>query len=181
LIYTELAEQLSFNSNDMSRQALVTDAASQRRKFTLEISKYEFIKTETRSVGDGEDKIKVYSPALLAAEKLRALLQQHPDYPLVSPATRRSRGRDVYDIWVISDALALDLGSHYDFVRAAFNAKHVDMGLLSKLDEVRSLHEASWSDVEASVGDEIESFEFYFNFVKDIADRLHALWVINSP
>jgi hypothetical protein len=55
------------------------------------------------------------------------------------------------------------------------------MGLLSKLDEVRSLHEASWSDVEASVGDEIESFEFYFNFVKDIADRLHALWVINSP
>ena len=181
LIPTELAERLSYNNNDMSRQALVTDAVSQRRKFTLEISKYEFVKAETRSVGDGEDKIKVYSPALLAAEKLRALLQQHPDYPVISPATKRSRGRDVYDIWVISDALALDLGSHYDYVCATFNAKRVDMDLLSRLDEVRSLHEASWSDVEASVGDVIEPFEFYFNFVKDIADRLHALWVIDSP
>ncbi|MCK5035885.1 MAG: nucleotidyl transferase AbiEii/AbiGii toxin family protein [Candidatus Sabulitectum sp.] len=181
LIPTELAERLSFNDNDMSRQALVTDAVSQRRKFTLEISKYEFFIAETRPVGDGQDRIKVYSPALLAAEKLRALLQQHPDYPVISPATKRSRGRDVYDIWVISDALALDLGSHYEYVLAVFNAKRVDMDLLSRFNEVRSLHEASWSDVEASVGDAIEPFEFYFNFVKDVADRLHALWVIDSP
>ncbi len=122
LIPSDLAERLCFNDNDMSRQALVTDAVSQRRKFTLEISKYEFVKAETRPVGDGQDKIKVYSPALLAAEKLRALLQQHPDYLQISPGTKRSRGRDVYDIWVISNALALDIGSHYYYVYAAFNA-----------------------------------------------------------
>ena len=38
LIPTELAEHLSFNNKDMSRQALVADAVSQRRKFTLELS-----------------------------------------------------------------------------------------------------------------------------------------------
>lgn len=181
LISKQLAEELLFDLNDMSRQAIVTDPTSQRRKFTIEISKYEFISAEMRPIGGGEEKIKVYSPALLAAEKLRALLQQHPEYPLISQAGKRSRGRDVYDIWVISDALALDLGSHYEHVLAAFKAKHVDMSLLSKLDEVRSLHEASWSDVEASVGEAIESYGYYFDYVKDITNRLYALWMVDSP
>jgi predicted nucleotidyltransferase component of viral defense system len=181
LIPGEVAEQLAFDANDMSRQALVTDAVSQRRKFTLDISKYEFVKSETRPLGDRGERIKVYTPVLLAAEKLRALLQQHPAYTMIPNATKRSRGRDLYDIWVISDAFALDLGSHYESVHAVFKAKRVDMDLLSKLDEVRDLHEASWSDVEASVGGEIEPFGFYFSFVREVAHRLHALWVIDSP
>lgn len=181
LISSELAGKLAYSIDDMSRQALVTDNASQRRKYTIEISRFEFVQAEVRPMGEGGDRIKVYPPALLAAEKLRALLQQHPDYPMISPATKRSRGRDLYDILMISDAFALDIGSHYDLVRAVFDAKHVDMDLLARLDDVRSLHEASWSDVESSVGDRIEPFEFYFGFVRSIALRLHALWVKDSP
>lgn len=66
-------------------------------------------------------------------------------------------------------------------VEAVFNAKKVDLDLLDRLSEVKDLHMASWSDVELSVSNELEDFNFYFDFVNSSAVSLYAKWVKNSP
>ena len=123
----------------------------------------------------------VYSPLLLAAEKLRALLQQHPDYKQIDANLKRSRARDLYDIWTISDFFAIKLDMHLPTVKAVFAAKKVNLGLLGRLSELRSLHLASWSDVELSVSHKIEDFDFYFDFVVSAASSLHTKWTKHSP
>jgi hypothetical protein len=159
---------------------MTIDPGSQRRRYTIEISKFEFVgDKEIRKVDDFE--VCVYSPLLLAAEKLRALLQQHTDYPEIEERLKRSRARDLYDIWVISDFFSIRLDMHLETVKAVFEAKKVDLGLLGRLSELRALHMASWPDVELSVAGQLESFDFYFDFVLSAATRLHSQWIKNSP
>jgi predicted nucleotidyltransferase component of viral defense system len=180
LIPRSLAEKLSYKIEDMRRQALTIDPGSQRRRYVIEISKFEFVSDkEVRKVDDFE--VCVYSPLLLAAEKLRALLQQHPDYPQINERLKRSRARDLYDIWAISDFFSIKLDMHLETVRAVFDAKKVDLSLLGRLSELRALHMASWPDVELSVASPLESFDFYFNFVRSSATSLYAQWKKDSP
>jgi len=125
--------------------------------------------------------IKVYPPLLLAAEKLRALLQQHNSYTQISKETKRSRGRDLYDIWAICDYFAIKLDAHIDTIQAVFDAKKVDMSLLNDLKSVKSLHRETWGDVENSVEKYLESYDYYFDYVEIIAKNLYSHWVKNSP
>lgn len=180
LIPTPVAEALQRRPDDMRRQAITLDLGSQRRKYTIEISKFEYVGDFIERDMGGFD-IRVYSPVLLAAEKLRALLQQHPDYPQIPTHSKRSRARDLYDIWAISDYFSVMLDSHLSTVAAVFQAKRVPMELLAKLAELRALHLASWSDVENSVSRKLEDFDFYFDFVASIAKNLHSQWVENPP
>ncbi|MBN1497136.1 MAG: nucleotidyl transferase AbiEii/AbiGii toxin family protein [Spirochaetes bacterium] len=108
LIAKSLAEKLSFRIEDMRRQAFTIDPGSQRRRYTNEISKFEYVADKVVKKVDDVD-IYVYSPLLLAVEKLRALLQQHPDYPQIPNNLKRSRARDLYDIWAISDSFSIKL------------------------------------------------------------------------
>ncbi len=139
----------------MRRRALTIDSGSQRRKYSIEISKYEYVDEKEEMIIDNV-RIWVYSPLLLAVEKLRALLQQHPTYPQIPNKMKRSRARDLYDIWVISDFFTIKLEMYLPTVKAVFLAKKVDMRLLGSLSELRALHMASWSDVELSVAAEIQ-------------------------
>lgn len=180
LIEKSHAEQLEYDTSRMRRESLPIGARSQRRKYIIEISKYEYIDDRIERDLQGVT-IRVYSPVLLAAEKLRALLQQHPDYPQISKPTKRSRARDLYDIWILCDHFALRLEAHLQTVEAVFHAKKVDLALLSRLRELRNLHFASWSDVENAVGHTIEDFDFYFNYVVGIAERLYAQWNVDTP
>lgn len=159
---------------------ITIDPGSQRRKYTIEISKFEYVADKVVKKVEGVD-ICVYSPLLLAVEKLRALLQQHPDYPHIPRNLKRSRAGDLYDIWAISDYFSIKLDMHLPIVEAVFNAKKVDLGLLDKLSDVKALHMASWSDVELSVSHDLEDFDFYFDFVNSSAAGLYAKWVKNSP
>jgi hypothetical protein len=180
LISKSLADKLGFRIQDMRLQSLTVDPGSQRRKYTIEISRFEYVAEKVVRKVDGFD-IYVYPPLLLAVEKLRALLQQHPDYPLISIDAKRSRARDLYDIWAISDAFSIKLEMHLQTVEAVFNAKKVDLSLLNKLSDLRGLHMASWSDVELSVSNDLEDFDFYFSFVNSSAVNLYTQWVKHSP
>lgn len=180
LISNELTNKLNYNIDRIRRQAILVDTGSQKRIYSIEISKYEYIEDSLIEEYDGM-KILVYSPLLLAVEKLRALLQQHPDYTLISENVKRSRSRDLYDIWSICEYFSLNLGAHLETVKAVFDAKKVNMTLLNELEFVKDLHYSSWSDVELSVLGEIEDFDFYFNFVNDVAKELYSKWEINSP
>ena len=180
LISENLAKELEYNIEHLRRQSFPIDPGSQKRKYTIEISKFEYIEGYQIAKYEGMD-ILVYSPLLLAVEKLRALLQQHPGYTQISAGTKRSRARDLYDIWIICDYFAIDLSAHLEVVRAVFDAKKVNMDLLWELESVKALHEGSWADVELSVSGEIENFEFYFDYVNNFAKKLHAQWKENSP
>lgn len=180
LISLPVAEALQHKSDDMRRQAITIDPGSQRRKYSIEISKFEYVGDFVERDLGGFD-VRVYSPVLLAAEKLRALLQQHPDYAQIPTHSKRSRARDLYDIWAISDYFSVMLDSHLPTVAAVFEAKRVDMKLLARFVELKALHFASWSDVENSVARGLEAFDFYFDFVASIARNLYSQWVENSP
>ena len=180
LIPQKLAEELSLSTDEMRRQALTIDPGSQRRKYSVEISKHEFC-GDKRVQRIDDFGVCVYSPLLLAAEKLRALLQQHPDYPQIDSRMKRSRGRDLYDISVISDFFSIRLEMHLSTVQSVFDAKRVNLDLLGRLSELRALHIASWPDVELSVTGPLESFDFYFDFVVSAAKKLHAQWIKDAP
>ena len=164
----------------MQRQALTVDSGSQRRKYKVEISKFEYVKGALSKRVDGVD-VRVYPPLLLAVEKLRALVQQHNDYVLIPAQSKRSRSRDLYDIWVISDYFALHVEEHLPTVEAVFAVKQVDLGLLGRFRELEGLHGSDWADVENSVAAEIGEFDFYFDYVARIASELHSKWMVDSP
>lgn len=180
LISKDLAEKLEYKIDYLRRQSFQVDPGSQKIKYSIEISKFEYIDGFNTKEFEGM-RILVYSPLLLAAEKLRALLQQHSSYSQITANVKRSRSRDLYDIWVICEYFAINLGAHLEVVQAVFNAKRVDMKLLNDLDSVKDLHYASWSDVELSVAEEIEDFNFYFEYVNNFAKKLYTKWKINSP
>ena len=163
LISEEVARKLNNDIKRLRVQSLPIDAGSQKRKFSIEISKFEYIENYKKLKYDGMN-ILVYSPLLLAIEKLRALFQQHPDYIYISNNAKRSRSKDLYDIWTICDYYTIKLSGHLDIVQEVFKAKQVSLELLNDLEAMRDLHRASWEDVELSVGMEIQDFDFYFIF-----------------
>ncbi|MBN1698719.1 MAG: nucleotidyl transferase AbiEii/AbiGii toxin family protein [Spirochaetales bacterium] len=180
LITKSLALNLDNKIDRMRRQSMLVDIGSQRRRYTIEISKYEYIDEKSKKKID-EVEIYVYSPLLLAVEKLRALFQQHPDYPHISENTKRSRGRDLYDIWAICDYFSIKLEMYLSTVEEVFKAKKVDLSLLNKLEDVKELHRASWEDVGSSVAGDIRPYEYYFEFVNASALHLYAKWVKDTP
>ena len=83
---------------DALRRLAVELGPEHQRIFQIDISKFEFCRGSVSAEVDGFD-IKVYTPAMIAAEKLRAICQQMPEYPQRRhPAPRP---RDFYDIHAI--------------------------------------------------------------------------------
>lgn len=148
------------------------------RKFEIEISKFEY--THGRVLVDvGDYSCYVYTPAMIAAEKLRAICQQLPQYELrANPAPRP---RDFYDIHTIAVRTSCDLAdvTHHELVREMFLAKEVPLDFVNYIggSEVRAFHEQAWqSVVDAVRGGPPHPFSYYFEFVVDQGTRLlHAL------
>jgi hypothetical protein len=155
------------------RQAQVSGPGFQR-VFLIEISKFEYI--EGRILVNVEDyDCYVYTPAMIAAEKFRAICQQLPDYEKRrNPAPRP---RDFYDIHTIATCAGCDLSlpEHHALIQNMFAAKEVPLALLSQIgtESVREFHEQHWpSVVDAVRGGVAEPFDYYFNFVVQEAQRL---------
>lgn len=153
-------------------EAQVTGSGSER-VFYIEISKFEY--TEGRVLRTVEDyDCYVYTPAMIAAEKLRAVCQQLPAYELRKhPAPRP---RDFYDIHTIATRAGCDLAApdHRALVVQMFAAKHVPLRLLGQLDadDVRAFHAQEWPAVQNAVRGTTRPFDFYLDFVVATARRL---------
>lgn len=136
------------------------------RTFEIEISKFEYI--EGYVVAEVDDyTVQVYTPTMIAAEKLRALCQQMPEYTRRTNSTPRPR--DYFDIHSCAAYAGCDLSApeHHELVRKMFEAKEVPLELIAKVgdDAVRAFHEQAWSSVEAAVRGQIEPFAYYVDFV----------------
>ncbi|WP_404368453.1 nucleotidyl transferase AbiEii/AbiGii toxin family protein [Corallococcus coralloides] len=148
-------------------------------KRTIDISKFEFCQGKAEATLINGQRCFVYTPAMIAAEKLRALCQQMDEYePRKNPA---SRARDFYDLHACVHYAGVDLTMHRALLAGIFASKDVPLTLLRLLAEERhrEFHRRSWSAVEAAVtGEVLESFDFYFEFVCAEVARLQAAGMV---
>jgi predicted nucleotidyltransferase component of viral defense system len=178
--FIEKEKHLTFRDDleKLRRNATVL-APRQRRTFRVDVSKHEFIQGKVSKELDHYT-IYVYSPAMLAIEKLRAICQQMPEYGMRGHGT--ARARDFYDIHQILTKTGIDLttADNFKMIRNVFAAKKVPLRLIGLIGQEREFHRPDWPAVQNSVAGNIEEFDYYFDFVVQEADRLESLWVEDS-
>ena len=166
-------ERFAGNLEILRRNALAF-GPRQERSWRVEISKYEYCQGKVPYEIDSQA-IYVYSPEMLAIEKLRALCQQLPDYPHRAHPT--ARARDFYDIHTLITRIPLQLEStDVEQARAIFRAKEVPIALLRQIRQTREFHAPDWPSVRVSTTGTLHDFDVYFDFVADLAERLEPLW-----
>lgn len=163
LLPKKLRQKLSADLQQMRSQALTTQPR-EGRTFRIDISRFEVCQGKQAHELD-DLQLYVYSPAMLLAEKLRALCQQDPEYTLRGhPAPR---ARDFFDIHTIVTKLGVSFAGP-EFVAllgAVFVIKQVPLSYLGHLPASREFHRADWASIEATITNEHESYDFYFDYV----------------
>ncbi len=163
----------------LSIDALVT-GTGQDRTFTVDLSKYEYTEGKVEREFD-HFSIYVYTPEMIAIEKLRAICQQMEAYE--HKGRRKARARDFYDIHTVVTAREVDLAAeeNIDLLRHIFAVKQVPLSFLPNMSGEREFHRADWAAVVASTEGALEPFDFFFDFVLGQVERLKALWVEQPP
>jgi predicted nucleotidyltransferase component of viral defense system len=170
-------DKLMGNHEKMRIHAQVV-GPGQRRVFSADFSKHEFTQGKLERELDSYT-IYVYSPIMVAVEKLRAICQQMPEYPM--RGRRRPRARDFYDIHLVVTKDDADLAAKpsLDLLTAVFATKRVPLALLGAIHEQREFHRPDWPAVVNAVGGPIQAFDHYFDFVvaqvSRIVERLKIL------
>lgn len=172
-------DQLGGDLAAIRRQAEVV-APGQQRIFTVEISKHEYCTGKLERDLDGYT-IYVYSPAMIAIEKLRAICQQMPEYTMVR--NKRARARDFYDILSILTEANVDLGTpgNLDLARHIFAAKDVPLSYIARIPEYREFHRPDWLSVKDTISGELQEYDHYFDAVVQATEALHSLWEEQPP
>lgn len=167
-------DELQGDLDALRRSSLVVGPA-QQRVFTIDLSKYEYVAGKVQLELD-DYAIYVYSPRMIAIEKLRAICQQMPDYPLKRYPT--ARARDFYDIHLIAVTSGMDFRSpgNLELTRQIFAAKAVPLEFLGRIKDQREFHRPDWDSVKASSSEEVEDFDFYFDFVAKRVESMKTLW-----
>jgi len=147
------------------RNALIPDGAASS-KISLEISEYEYCDSTEKVEIDGSI-VTSYSTVLLILEKLRAICQQHPNYP---HGRLRNRARDYFDIYQLirkhrSEKLYDELKHHFPQV---FAAKEVPVTLLKDIfqPDFVAFQASHFKSVESTVKEKMEPFDFYLEQLK---------------
>lgn len=173
LVPLDLFRELGGDLSAMRRRSIEL-TGSHQRIFKIDISKYEFCRGYATANVDSYD-LHVYTPAMIAAEKLRAVCQQMPEY--VQRRNPAPRPRDFYDIHAVVTHAGVRLQDERELAWQMFAAKDVPwafLGLIGR-DRDRAFHRQGWAAVVESVRGELRDFDFYFDFVAAEATRLHAL------
>jgi len=168
-------EKLEGNLAARRRNSLVI-GPGQQRVFTIDLSKYEYVIGKLEVELD-DYTIYVYSPTMIAIEKLRAICQQMPEYTLQRCPS--ARARDFYDIHLIVSLIGMNLNSleNLDLVKHIFAAKEVPLKLLGKIKDQKEFHRPDWDSVKiSSNNDKLAEFDYYFDFVVEQVNSMKALW-----
>lgn len=178
LVPKKLFEEFAGDVEQLRRRAV---QIGQGTRFIIEISKFEFTAGK-QTVDLYGYQVYVYSPAMLAAEKLRAICQQMPEYNEIVKRKRSgaARARDFLDIHMIVNRCNVDMtiSEHQEIIRNMFDAKRVPLTLLPQIRDHREFHRSDFQAVRDSVnpGVSLEEFDFYFDYVLEIVRRLEPLW-----
>ena len=160
------------------RRRAVPVGAGGRTTFEIDISSHEYVEPRDELEVDGYT-VFVYSPAMIVAEKLRAICQQMPEYASVVKRTTRAgapRARDFFDIRRLVEHFNVDMAmaGNLDLLGRMFAAKRVPLGLLGGVKDTADFHRLDWPSVENTVrpGRKLDPFDDYFAFVVDLIEAL---------
>jgi len=173
LISRSESQRLNHDLEAMRKQSHVIGEASQRRVFSIEISKHEYCAGRATATVNSFDCL-VYTPAMIAVEKLRAICQQFPSYSQRKHPT--ARPRDFYDIYSVVTSKNVDLAADAVLLKEMFGIKEVPLSLLAEVTAQREFHRQGWSAVEHAVRGPLKPFDFYFDFVVGEIQKLQSLW-----
>lgn len=176
VIPKNMYETLNGDKESIRRNALHLHADNST-KFTVDISKYEYVADKRAKDIEGAI-VYVYSPEMLALEKLRALCQQNIRYKeVVYSMTSKSRARDFYDIYNLTTSFSINFKSpeNIELCNHIFDAKHVPLSYISLIGEQKELHRQSWESVINTVNqkEHLKDFDFYFDYVIRIFKHLY--------
>lgn len=177
IVEFKLAEQALFEAMRDDLDGLRRQAEElgplHKRKYTIDISQNEFCEGKVERELD-DYVIYVYSLEMMAAEKLRAICQQMPDYKF---GTKTPRARDFYDISQIVREQGIDLTTpeNLKILSAVFEAKQVPLALLGEIHKYKDYHILDWPSVEASISGASQNFDTYFDFVVKLASAIQAV------
>lgn len=146
----------------------------QSTKFSIDISSFEHIASAKKYDLDGTV-LRVYTPEMIVIEKLRALCQSIPEYQRIVPTARvKGRARDFYDIWNICNQYPMDLSSESNqkLITEIFAAKRVPLEFLELLPQNKDLQKENWKSVEDTLISEHKGFEFYFDYVLQLVNKI---------
>ena len=176
LVDEERLQRLRSNVEQLRREATVI-GPNQLKVFSIDLSKWEYTEGKTRTDLDSYT-IYVYTPAMIALEKMRAICQQIEDYAPTG-RTKHPRARDFYDIHsvVTKTDFRFDSPETAELVREIFAAKKVPLSLLGKITDQREFHRTDWPSVVTTTSGKLEGFDYYFDFVLRGIEPLHALWM----
>lgn len=148
------------------KMALIPEGADSP-KIGIDLSEHEYCgKPRTKTVQG--TKIYAYSRDLLVLEKLRAICQQHRDYPFRQET--KNRARDFYDIY----SLTTDTGTAFitccrKNIAPVFEAKEVPLWLLGALSNDEAFVDQfrrGFDQVKDTVRGRVESFDVYLEHVR---------------
>lgn len=176
LVDEERFHRLRTNLEKLRRESAVI-GPNQLRTFSVDLSKWEYTASKAQTQFDSH-MIYVYTPAMIAIEKLRAICQQMIDYEPIG-RTRTRRARDFYDIHTIvtKTDFRFDRDGTTELLREIFAAKEVSLELLGKIRDQREFHRGDWPSVQSTTTGELQDFDFYFDFVLREIQALHSLWM----
>lgn len=169
-------KQMSADKQARGRDSLVI-GPDQQRKFTIDLSKFEYTQGNIVREIDSFD-VRVYTPEMIALEKLRAICQQMREYVL--SRTPSARARDFFDIHLIHTITGFRIGwpENKVLLRHIFAAKDVPLELLQLIAVQREFHRPDWDSVRRSINKvNLKEFDFYFDFV---VDEVASLGVIED-
>ena len=136
------------------------------KTMTIEISHHEYTQGRIEKEVDHE-LVVVYTPSMIAIEKLRAICQQMPEYtPNNTPVPR---AKDFYDIYRLCeiDGVRLDSEECGELLVHMFAAKVVPLELLQRVGETRDFHVQSWPEVVDAARERLSRDDFgkYVDYV----------------
>ena len=176
IIPREEFKKLDGDKEKMRRQATAVDSRM-HRIFEVQISRHEYCGDSDRVLFEGYE-LRVYSKAMIVCEKLRAICQQLPEYPMVGSAA--GRARDFYDIAILIDQGPVDMEdvANQTLLQVVFEAKKVPLPLLLSIETAREFHRLDWPRVVDSVRGQIDDFDVWFDRVLAVIQLLEAAGVV---
>ena len=168
----------------LRRNALVV-GYRQKKKFRIEISKFEYC-ADKQAEKIGGYTVYVYTPTLIVIEKIRAICQQIPAYSDIVPSVTPSpRGRDFFDIYTVLEHFDIDLLSadNIRLLKKVFQAKKVPLDYVDKVSEYREFHRQDFVALKDTVkpGFELRDFDYYFEYVLSRLPKSEARGVKEAP
>ncbi len=176
-LYNEIGDNI-----EALRNRAVPLGDGDKKAFIIEISKFEYVKNRELKEIEGH-KLYVYSPLLIICEKLRALCQKMKEYRGKAEDVDLPRARDFYDIYVVNENLVnVDFKdvNNREVLRQVFQAKDVNLNLLTLLKDKRKIHEDDFRSVlQADLRQKgrPEIFDYYFEYTLNLIADLEEFWV----